>query len=283
MTHLTITTPSQLDDFCRQLTSSSRIGFDTEFVSEDTYRPQLCLVQVATDDTLAVIDPLEIDSLRPFWNLLANQTRETIVHAGREEVGFCLTAIERSPQLLFDTQIAAALVGTDYPAGYAALVTRFLGKRPNKGETRTDWRRRPLSAAQIDYALEDVRYLLPLRDRLHEDLQSRGRVEWMRTETDVWHDELVAARSRQRWRRVSGISGLSPRSMAIVRELWTWRDEEAQRRNAPPRRVLRDDLIVEIAKRRSADTRKIRSIRGLNHRPLERLLPQLAACVQRGL
>jgi len=256
---------------------------DTEFISEDTYRPQLCLVQVATDDTLAVIDPLAVEDLRPFWHLLADPTRATIVHAGREEVSFCLTAIERSPHRLFDTQIAAALVGADYPAGYAALVTRFLGQRPGKGETRTDWRRRPLSEAQIQYALEDVRYLLPLRDRLYDALQSRGRVAWMRTETDVWHDALVAARSRRRWRRVSGISGLSPRSMAIVRELWIWRDDEARKRNVPARRVLRDDLIIEIAKRRSADIKKIRSVRGLNRPPLAQRIPQLAACVERAL
>lgn len=283
MTHETIETAEQLDVLCSELAGAGRIGVDTEFVSEDTYRPQLCLVQIATDDRLAVIDTMAVEDLTPFWSLLADGGLTTVVHAGREELGFCLTAVGRRPAQTFDTQIAAGLVGADYPAGYAALVSKFLGVKPGKGETRTDWRRRPLSDRQVRYAVEDVRYLLPLRDRLWGMLEDLGRCDWMTAEINAWQDDIEAARTQARWRNVSGTSGLSARCLAIVRELWMWREEEACTRDIRPKRVLRDDLIVEIARRKSADPTRIRSIRGLHRRLLNHDLPALVASAERGL
>ena len=115
-----------------------------------------------------------------------------------------------------------------------------------------------------------------MRDRLHEKLAALGRVEWLQTEMDAWQDEVEAARTAERWRRVSGTNGLSSRSLAIVRELWRWRDAEAARRDSPVKRVLRDDLIVELAKRRSADPKQIRAVRGLERGDLQRLIPKIA-------
>ena len=159
MSYLSITTDRELLSFCQDISRADRIAFDTEFVSEDTYRPQLCLVQVAAAGKLAVIDPLSARDLRPFWELLVDPKRETIVHAGREELLFCIAAVGAPPARLFDLQIAAGLVGYEYPAGYGSLMSKLLGVRPQKGETRTDWRRRPLSSQQLDYALDDVRCL----------------------------------------------------------------------------------------------------------------------------
>ena len=141
--HELITTDHQLEEFCHALADAERIAFDTEFVSEDTYRPQLCLVQVAAADRLAVIDPLKVQNLVPFWTVLADGGHETIVHAGRQEIEFSLAAIGRPPHRLFDVQIAAGMVGIEYPASYGSLVSKLLGLTPQKGETRTDWRKRP--------------------------------------------------------------------------------------------------------------------------------------------
>ena len=283
MSYDTITTPAELGDLCRHLADVDRIGFDTEFVSEDTFYPELCLIQVATPERLAVIDPYQAGDLSPFWTALADGNHTTIAHAAREEINFSLKAIERMPAHLFDTQLAAAFCSTEYPASYASVVTKFLKQKPNKGEQRTDWRRRPLTTAQINYALEDVRYLLELHDVIAKRIELENRTGWFQDEIEVWQQEVDQARSRQRWQKVSGIGNLPPRALAIVRELWLWRQSEAQQRNLPARRVLRDDLIVELAKRKSDDPEKIRAIRGMHRGAKGKMVGQLAECIRRGL
>ncbi|MEE8452506.1 MAG: HRDC domain-containing protein [Thermoguttaceae bacterium] len=283
MNYQNITDDQQLGRYCRELARSDSIAFDTEFVSEDTYRPVLCLVQVAADGEPAVIDALAVDDMTPFWEVLAEPGHETIVHAGRSEMEFCLQSIGRLPDNVFDVQIAAGLAGLEYPIGYGKLLNRLLGQKPQKHETRTDWRRRPLSNRQVQYALDDARYLHPLRDALGKKLEELGRREWLDDEMATWQAEIRLAHSHQRWRRVSGSSGLSRHSLAIVRELWQWREDEARRRDKPVRRVLRDDLIVELAKRRTADEKQIRAVRGLERGDLRRRLGELAAAIRRAL
>ncbi|MEX2092999.1 MAG: HRDC domain-containing protein [Pirellulales bacterium] len=283
MSHATITSPAQLASFCEELSRADRIGFDTEFVSEDTFRPELCLIQVATKDRLAVIDPYRAGKLGEFWRTLADGRHTTIVHAAREEVNFALYDGDRPPANLFDTQLAAGFCSTEFPSSYGGVVNKFLDRTPAKGEQRTDWRRRPLTDAQIDYALEDVRYLLPLHDELKRQLEKLQRVDWFAEESGTWLRELRESRDRPRWRKVSGIGNLAGRSLAIVRELWMWRQAEAERRDVPPRRVLRDDLIVELAKRKSDQPDKIKAIRGMQQSGGHHVMEQLAACIHRGL
>ena len=283
MSHETITSSAELADFCRRLSRADRIGIDTEFVSEDTFRPELCLVQVATADGLAVIDPYRAGDLSLFWQTLAEGNHVTIAHAAREEVNFALFSYGRPPANLFDTQLAAGFCSTEYPGSYGSVVTKFLNARPSKGEQRTDWRRRPLTPHQIDYALEDVRYLLPLHEAIERRLERLERLDWFAEETQSWIREVSDARERPRWRRVSGIGNLSTRSLAIVRELWLWRQQQAERRDVPPRRVLRDDLIVEIAKRKSDNLERIHAVRGMQRSLKRELMEEIAACVRRGL
>jgi ribonuclease D len=278
-----ITSDQHLADFCGQIASAPIIAFDTEFVSEDTYQPELCLVQVAAAGQLAVIDPYEITSLTPFWELLVNPGRETLVHAGREEFRFCLRYAGRRPHRWFDVQLAAGLIGMEYPASYGTLVGKLLGKTLGKEETRTDWRKRPLSHRQLQYALQDVADLAALRQVLGAKLEQRGRLAWLETELHVWQDDIETFETSERWQRVSGISNLSPRGLAIVRELWRWRDAEAQRRNWPTRRVLRDDLVVELAKRQSADPKRILAIRGLERGDIQRQMPRITAAIDTAL
>ncbi len=283
MSHETITSPAQLADLCGRLARADRIGIDTEFVSEDTFRPELCLIQVATKDFLAVIDPYRAGDLTKFWKMLADGNHVTIVHAAREELNFALNACSRPPANLFDTQLAAGFCSAEYPSSYGSVVTRFVNARPAKGEQRTDWRRRPLTEDQIDYALEDVRYLLPLYDALQRKLKQLNRLEWLAEEMERWLAEVQDSRDRPRWRRVSGVGNLSPRSLAIVRELWMWRRDEAERRDLPPRRILRDDLIVELAKRKSDEVERIRAVRGMHRGMKQEMLLELAACIRRGM
>jgi len=253
----------KLAEFCESIADSPVIGFDTEFISEDTYRPELCLIQVAAGTKLGIIDPLATGDVSSFWRVLAAPNHTTVVHAGREEFRFCTHAINQRPSGWFDIQLAAGFVGLEYPAAYSTLISKLLGQTLPKGETRTDWRRRPLSDRQLEYALQDVLYLEPIRDLLTTRLVELDRLAWLEEDLLRWQDQLEHDEGGERWRRVSGINGLSRRSLAIVQELWQWRDEEARRRDCPPRRVLRDDLIAELARRKTADPRRIQALRGL--------------------
>lgn len=279
----TITDARQLAVCCDKLAGEPVIAFDTEFVSEDSYRPELCLVQVAAGDTLFVVDPQPIHDLTPLWERLAAPDHVTVVHAGREELRFSLRAIGRLPHKLFDVQIAAGLIGLEYPAAYATLVSRLLQVNLSKGETRTNWRRRPLSARQIEYALQDVIHLAAIRDTIQQRLEQLGREAWLAEEMTSWQQQLERTEAAENWRRVSGTAGLAPRSLAIVRELWRWREEEAERRNMPARRILRDDLIVELARRQSSDVKHIYAIRGFERRGMQRHLDDLAARIEQAL
>jgi ribonuclease D len=270
----------QLERLCDQWSGAEAIAFDTEFVSEDTYRPELCLIQVAADGHLAIIDPIAIEDVSPFWRLLAAPNHETIVHAGREEFRFCRHAVGQRPHGWFDTQLAAAFVGLEYPAAYQNLASRLLNQTLRKGETRTDWRRRPLSDRQLDYAILDVIHLEPLRNELLARIENLGRSAWLDEEIESWLQQVEHYDDREQWRRVSGISSLSRRSLAIVRALWRWRENEARSRNKPARRILRDDLIVELARRESSEVRQIQAIRGLERGNLKRHLPELSDSIE---
>lgn len=278
-----ITTDEHLQRFCREIAAAPIIGFDTEFISEKSYRPELCLVQVNASGKLAIIDPLAVKDLTPFWEVVAAPGHQTIVHAGREELIFCLSAIGRRPANLFDLQIAAGLAGYEYPAGYGTLLVKILGQAAQKGETRTDWSARPLTPRQLEYALDDVIYLLPLCDKLTDKLEALRRLPWLATEMESWQAEIDAFRLAKPWWRVSGIAGLPRRSLAIVRELWLWRDEVARRRNMPAKHVLRDDLIVELARRKLADAKQMRAIRGMERGDLQRAAPELSQAIGKAL
>jgi ribonuclease D len=278
-----VTSQSDFDRLISRLESHPFIAFDTEFVSEHTYRSQLCLIQIAAPGVMAAVDTFAVRELDAFWNLLTSPERTTVVHAGREELGFALHSTGRLPARLFDVQIAAGLVDHDFPAGYGALVRRLLGRTANKGETRTDWRQRPLSDAQLAYAMDDVRHLEDLWTELQGRLAKHGREAWMQAEMASWQEDVVESFQRKRWRRVSGLTGLTRRELAIARELWHWRDSVAEARDMPPKRVLRDDLLVELAKRKSADIREIQAIRGMQRSDFKHIIKGIADAIDRGL
>jgi ribonuclease D len=259
-----VTHPAQLVACLDHLAGVSVIGFDTEFVGEDQYRPELCLVQVATAEKLFVIDPFSCGSLDGFWNLLLDPKKTTVVHAGREDIRICYFAVGSPPASVFDVQLAAGLVGFPYPIGYGGLVQDLLGQRMTKGETLTDWRRRPLLPAQVRYAFDDVRYLLPAYRKLSDRLRRFDRMAWAAEEFATFVRKAVADDvTVEKWRRVKGIGGLDRRGLAIAREVFAWRDAFAQRVNRPPRMLLRDDLIAEIARRAPNKIDDLQALRGL--------------------
>ena len=274
-----ITQPPQLEWCLQQIAASSAIGFDTEFVGEDAYRPELCLIQVSTTEHLFVIDPLTVGPLEAFWKLLLDPARVTVLHAGREDIRMCHFQAGQPPASVFDVQLAAGLVGLTYPLGYAGLIHDLLGHRMTKGETLTDWRRRPLLPAQVRYAFDDVRFLLPAWRKLTERLKRLKRTAWAEEEfatlvrKSIGDGELSA----ERWRKVKGIGGLDRRGLAIARALYNWRDRFAERINRPARHLLRDDVLAELSRRGPSKPEDLSAFRGL---PRIELTPILEAIVQ---
>ncbi len=266
-----------VSQLCERLRYASWIGFDTEFVSEFSYYPDLCLVQVSADDgLLAIIDTKEVPDIDEFWETLADGDHLTIVHAGREEFRFCRRSVGRVPSNWFDVQLAAGMIGLDYPSSYGKLINRILGISLDKNETRTDWRKRPLTPGQLEYALQDVIHLPHLHEFLRDKLEQHGRASWLQQETELWMADVIATETRERWRRVSGLAKLPSHSQVVAQELWRWREEEAQQRDIHPKRVLRDDLLVELARRGKTNTAQMREIRGMQRRDLEVHLPAIA-------
>ncbi|MGB0595679.1 MAG: ribonuclease D [Rubripirellula sp.] len=278
-----ISRSTQLQEFCQKIADCPVIAFDTEFVSEDTYRPKLCLIQVAADDHLAIIDPVGVEQTEPFWELLVEPGRTVIAHAAREEIRFCYRFTGKPIAGLFDTQLAAGFVGMEYPASLATLVQRLCNKSLPKGETRTNWLRRPLSEDQINYALNDVTDLQNMQEQLSTMVRDLDRAGWLEEETELFQQKVVDAETRENWRRVSGSSGLNARQLETVRQLWLWRENRAREMDRLARRVLRDDLLVELAKRGSTDERKIKGIRGMERRGFNDHYADIGAAIQRAL
>jgi len=259
-----VATSAALQPCLEHLAASTVIAFDTEFVGEETYRPDLCLVQVATTERMYLIDPLSTGPLDEFWNLLADPKRTSIVHAGREEVRMCHHGIGRPLGNMFDVQIASGLVGYTFPIGYSNLVNELLGVRLNKGETLTDWRRRPLTAAQVDYAFDDVRYLIPMWRMLQDRLHKLSREDWAYEEFQTFLIRSISDDpATEKWRKIKGIGGLGRRGLAVAREVYFWRDDRAARGNRPSRTVLRDELVAEIARNGPNSIDEVQSFRGV--------------------
>lgn len=259
-----IATAAGLDELVGHLRAAGRFAFDTEFVSEDTFEPQLCLIQVATPERLAVIDPLGVPDLAPFWDVVIDPSVEVVMHAAGEDLRICRFQTGTVPTRVFDVQIAAGLVGFGYPLSLGNLVYQCLQVAVAGGETRTDWRRRPLSRAQLRYALDDVRYLLELADEIGRRLAELGRTNWAEDEFVHFASTIQNRVEEERWRRLPGLHQLSRRGLEVARRLAEWRFEQAKRANRPLRQLLRDDLLVAIAKRQPASRRDLELLRDFN-------------------
>jgi ribonuclease D len=259
-----ISTTAQLRALADHLRASGRFGFDTEFVSEETFEPVLCLIQVATRERIALVDALAVPDLTPFWSAVCDPSLEVVMHAAGEDLRICLLRAGKLPRRLFDVQIVAGLVGYSYPLSLGNLVAQALDVSLAAAETRTDWRRRPLTAAQIEYALDDVRYLLDLAEHLTAGLTARGRTEWAREELDAFVTAIARRADLARWRRLPGLNQLNRRSLEMARQLSEWREDHARRQNRPLRQVMRDDLLVAIAKRQPSNRRGLDALRDFN-------------------
>lgn len=274
----------KLRPWCRRWKRRGSFAFDTEFIRDETYHAILGLVQVADDQDVVLIDPLARVSLEPFWALVSDPAVRTIVHAGKEDFELCLTQSGRPPRNVFDTQIAAGFVGLHYPMSLSRLVQTLLHKRLSKGETLTDWQRRPLSRSQVEYAVEDVRYLPQLHRILTERLERSGRASWAAEEFARFEDPALYARPvEDRLFRCKGARSLDRAGLAVLRRLLAWRDAWAQRRNRPPRALVRDDILVQIARIRPTQRSQLEILRGFPGGRNPRIASQVLELVREAL
>jgi ribonuclease D len=276
-----ITSAEQLSAAVFRMRGATRLAIDTEFMRERTYYPQLCLVQVASDTDCVLVDPLNGLDLGELLSLLAEPGRIKVVHAARQDLEVLYLAGGRVPLPVFDTQIAAALVGLAPQIGYAELVARRLGHSIDKGQTRTDWSRRPLSPEQLAYAADDVHHLLELHTSLLTELQQRGRRHWLDEDASVYADEtLYRTEPAEAWRRLKGIGRLKPAQRAVARELARWREERAIASDRPRGWILHDEALLAIAAAAPRSLDELATVRGLQPTVLRKRGEELLGIVE---
>ena len=259
-----ITSTEDLAATCVRLAKHPVITVDTEFLRETTYYPLLCVIQMASPDEAVVIDTLAngID-LKPFFDLMGNEAVLKVFHAARQDIEIVWHRAQIVPHPVFDTQVAAMVLGYGDSIAYDALVERITGHRPDKTHRFTDWSRRPLTDEQLHYAVSDVTHLREVFTALDSDLKKRGRSDWVSEEMAVltspktydFHPERAWERLKTRVRK--------PKELAVLMEVAAWREQEAQGRDVPRSRILKDDAIGDIATHAPTSLERLATLRSL--------------------
>lgn len=275
----------QLEEFRNRHRGVLQIGFDTEFVRERTYYPRLEIFQIIAEGEIAVIDCQVVENLAPLWEFLADPAAEKIVHSGSQDMELILQESGCLPKPIFDTQIAASLLGFGSQCGYGRLVYELLGKKVPKGETFSDWSRRPLHADQVRYAHADVEHLPELRKALGKKLSGAGREHWVHEECSHLSEPETFHRHPPElcYLKIKGRSGLDPESLSVLRSLAEWREREAQSRNQPPGRVVGDHVLLSIAKSAPRSMDELRRQRGLHANEISRCGTEILRAAREGL
>jgi ribonuclease D len=259
-----ITTQQELETVLAALARSDFITIDTEFIRETTFWPELCLIQMASPDVTALVDPLAPGlDLKPFFELMANERVLKVFHAARQDIEIVFHLGGLIPHPVFDTQIAAMVCGFGDSVSYDQLVQRITGTQLDKSSRFTDWRHRPLSDRQLEYALADVTYLIEVYRHLKDKLESRRRQDWVNEEMDVLtsretydlHPENAWTRLKMRLRK--------PIELAVLQQVAAWREREARERNVPRGRVIKDDAIYEVAQQQPKDAAALSRLRAI--------------------
>ena len=262
-----INTQNALQEYCARLARAEIVFLDTEFLRETTYYPLLCLIQAkipGEGEEPVAIDALADIDLAPLWDALRRKTLLKVFHAARQDLEIILTEMGEIPTPLFDTQIAASVLGFGEQAGFEALVRGLLHHQLDKGSQFTDWSRRPLSTRQMAYALDDVRYLEPVCEKIAALLADKGRDDWVRPDFEALANPgLYRTEPMEAWKRLK-IKSDRPKDLAVLRELAAWREREAQNRNVPRGRILKDDPLVEMALHHPRTPEELTNIRGID-------------------
>ena len=266
------------DNIHQDITGHAQLGVDTEFMREKTYFAQLCLLQISTRDAIYCVDPLVENGQEKFWKqLLAGSW---VVHSARQDIEVVYQTAGAMPREIFDTQIAAGLLGMPAQVGYAGLVKELFDVDMAKSHTRADWTKRPLAEAVLDYAAEDVEYLLPAADVLSEGLDKKGRLDWARQDSELLLDPaLYDISGAQAVDRLKGARNFRGAKRAAAVRLATWREEEAIQRNRPRQWIIRDNVLLDIAYKLPSSQRQLAEIEGISPKLVSRVGTQLLDAV----
>jgi len=279
-----IDTKAKLDEACRRLADAPLLTIDTEFHREKTYYPTLGLVQVAMEgDYCALFDPLALENLDPLWDVIYQPHSLKVFHAGRQDMEILLYIRGKLPEPIFDTQVAAAMLGMGEQIGFGNLVHVITDRRLAKAESFSDWLTRPLKPSQLAYAAEDVTYLLPVYHELKNRLEAAGRLAWL-AEEQAWlcNPESYANHHDEAFWRVKSVNSLRPHQMAVLRELAAWREKRAQQANQPRRRILSDEVLLTMARKSKLGIEDMRHLRGMPAVTVDRHGAQLLTAWQHG-
>lgn len=262
-----ITTTPELIEFMGRLKGEPFVTVDTEFMRENTYYPLLCLVQVAGPDEARAIDALAPDiDLAPLFDLMNAPETLKVFHAARQDVEIFYHLTGKVPAPLFDTQVAAMVCGFGDQVGYENLISKLTRARIDKSSRFTDWSRRPLSEKQVDYALSDVTHLRDAYRKLAKQLEQSGRESWLKSETEILTSPATYEADPEQAHKRLKSRNPKPRVQVLLKELAAWREREAQKRDIPRNRILRDDALMEIAHHAPKNPGELARTRGLSDR-----------------
>ena len=283
-----ITKNDDLSSYIESIKDCKWLALDTEFIRERTYYPKLCLVQIAAHDSkgnlqLACIDPLAIDDISPLLYLLNNTNITKVLHAAHQDLEIFNFLSGQIPQPIFDTQPAAAVLGYGDQMGYGRLMQQVLKVDLDKSQSRTDWAKRPLKQAQLDYAIDDVRYLAQAYPIMRDQLISLNRLHWLDNDFAHFIDpSLYAINAFSRWKKVKGLQVLKRPQLAVLQELAAWREEVAELKDLPRRWIIKDEILIELARQQPQDLESIADMRGINAERTKKYHQIWLDCIQRG-
>jgi ribonuclease D len=269
--YILIESEDALIEVCNLLKGSTWLAIDTEFEREKTFYPELCLLQVANDNIVAIVDPLQIDNLQPMFDLLYDPSITKVFHAARQDLEIFCNLQKTIPAPLFDTQIAAPLLGYDEQMGYANLVNKMLGVELSKAHTRTDWKQRPLQVAQLQYAADDVIYLGQIYKLLVSKLEEHGRLDWLLDDFSVLLDiKLYEPDPDTVWRKIRAAKKLKGIKLCALQYLAAWREHKAREQNRPRNWLMRDDVLVDLAQLQPKNLSDLGRIKAMSEGMLNR-------------
>ncbi len=276
-----IDTPEKLEQLCQVIKREPWVTVDTEFLREKTYYPKFCLLQLATSSWVACVDPLALPGLDKLFAVLNSPDIIKVFHSCRQdqEIFYHLTGALLQP--VFDTQVAAPLLGFQENPGYGMLVSGLLNINLTKAYTRTDWSIRPLSREQIEYAADDVIYLAKIYSIIMQKLTELGRVDWLEEDFSQLTDpRLYQSTPENAWLKIKGRQKLTGRQLSIIQALTAWRERTAQQENRPRNWLMRDDLLLNLAKLQPTSLPELSAVHGINERSVRRYGKQLCRLIE---
>ncbi len=280
-----IESDAHLKSFCAALAGEPAIFIDTEFVGEGRYAPAVGAIQLAAGGNAVLVDPLAVRDFSPLFALLRDPGIIKVFHAAGQDLIILFNMLGAPVAPIFDTQIAYALLDSDGQISFLNLVERITGTRLQKAHGFTDWLRRPLSQGQVEYALDDVRYLIPVYEKLQAELQRLGRESWAREEFAKLEDaaRYTPPAPELLYLRLGGIDRLSGQAVAVAAKLAAYRDETARRENLPPGRIMKDEVLLEYARHPRKTMKELLEVRGVQAQQINRYGTGILAAIDRGL